>query len=76
VALADLIRQFSMHEWMQPNGYKMGCFVSAHAACVSLVQATKQKFRQSIHTVVQDETIRVTKHTVYVSTPGIFFYIN
>jgi hypothetical protein len=41
VALADLIRHFSAYEWMQSNGYKMAYFASAHAACVSFVQATK-----------------------------------
>jgi hypothetical protein len=47
VALTDLIRYFSAYEWMQPNGYKITYFASVHAACVSLVQATKQELRQS-----------------------------
>lgn len=45
VTLTDLIQQFSAYEWMQLNNYKITCFASAHAACVSLVQATKQKLR-------------------------------
>jgi hypothetical protein len=45
MALADLIRQFSAYEWMQPNGYKIVCFVFDYAAHVSLMQATKQELR-------------------------------
>jgi hypothetical protein len=45
MALADPIRQFSAYEWIQPNSYKMTCFASAHAVCISLVQATKQELR-------------------------------
>jgi hypothetical protein len=47
MVLADLIRYFSAYEWMQSNDYKMTYFASAHAACVFLVQATKQELRQS-----------------------------